>query len=85
MIIKNLDYLFQNVFTESKASQKQSSNFQTEFELSFYNKARRNKINQMRALKMAWYSLIFIHKTTSKAMIFECLMILDYLSSEVEL
>ena len=31
MIIKNLDYLFQNVFTESKASQKHSSNFSDKF------------------------------------------------------
>ena len=31
MIIKNLDYLFQNGFTESKASQKHSLIFQTEF------------------------------------------------------
>ena len=32
MIIKNLDYLFQNVFIESKASQNTPQIFQTEFQ-----------------------------------------------------
>ena len=64
MIIKNLDYLFQNVFTESKASQKHSSNFSNRAKLllSFYNNTRCNKINQMAALRMDWYSLISLHK-----------------------
>ena len=70
MIIKNLDYLFQNVFIEGKPSQKH------------YNNTRYNKINQMVALRMAWYSLISIHKSVSRAMISECLMTLDHLSRE---
>ena len=87
MIIKNLDYLFQNVFTESKASQKHSSNFSNRAKLllSFYNNTRCNKINQMAALRMDWYSLISIHKSSSMAMLSEFLMILDHLSREVEL
>ena len=35
MIIKNLDYLFQNVFTESKASQKHFSNFSNKVLIKF--------------------------------------------------
>ena len=38
----------------------------------------------MASLKMDWYSLISIHKPASKAMLFDCLMILDHLSGEVE-
>ena len=87
MIIKNLDYLFQNVFTESKASQKHSSNFSNRAKLllSFYNNTRCNKINQMAALRMDWYSLISINKSVSTKMLSECLMILDHLSREVKL
>ena len=39
----------------------------------------------MATLRMDWYSLISIHKSASKAMLSECLMILDHLSREVEL
>ena len=39
----------------------------------------------MTAFKMTWYSLMFIHKSVSRAMIFECPMILDHLGREVEL
>ena len=39
----------------------------------------------MTALRIGWYSLISIHKSASRAMLPECLMILDYLSREVEL
>ena len=87
MIIRNLDYLFQNVFTESKASQKHSSNFSNRAKLllSFYNNTRCNKINQMAALRMDWYSLISINKSVSTKMLSECLMILDHLSREVKL
>ena len=35
MIIRNLDYLLQNVFTESKASQKHYSNFSNRFLITF--------------------------------------------------
>ena len=35
MIIKNLDYLFQNFFTESKASQKHFSNFSNKVLIKF--------------------------------------------------
>ena len=86
MIVKNLDYLFQNVFTESKASQKHSSNFSNRAKLllSFYNNTRCNKINQMAALRMDWYSLISVYKLAFRAMISECLMILSYLSREGE-
>ena len=38
----------------------------------------------MVALKMDWYSLISIHKPASKAMLSDCVMILDHLSGEVE-
>ena len=38
----------------------------------------------MVALKMDWYSLTSIHKPASKAMLSDCLMILDHLSGEVE-
>ena len=75
MIIKNLDYLFKNVFTESKASQKHSSKF-SKFWLRFYNNTRCNQINQMVALRKDWYSLISIHKSASKAMLY-CLMTLN--------
>ena len=34
---------------------------------------------------MDWYSLISIHKSASRAMLSECLMILDHLSRKVEL
>ena len=56
--------------------------FQTEFQLSFSNITRCYKINQMVALRMDWYSLISIHKSASRAMLSECLMILDHLSRE---
>ena len=36
----------------------------------------------MVALRMDWYSLISIHKSASRAMLSECLMILDHLSRE---
>ena len=36
----------------------------------------------MVALRMDWYSLISIHKSASRAMLSECLIILDYLSRE---
>ena len=85
MIMKNLDYLFQNVFTESKASQKHSSIFSNRVLIRFYNKKSCNKINQMAVLRMDWYSLISIHKSVSSAMLSECLVILDHLSREVEL
>ena len=39
----------------------------------------------MAALRMAWYLLISINKSASRAMMSECLMILDHLSREVEL
>ena len=84
MIIKNLDYLFQNVFIESKASQNTPQIFQTEFQWRFYNNTRCNKINHMAALRMDWYSLISKHKHASRAMASECLMILDHLNREVE-
>ena len=38
----------------------------------------------MVALKIDCYSLTSIHKPASKAMLFDCLMILDHLSGEVE-
>ena len=38
----------------------------------------------MAALRMDWYSLISIHKPVSRAMLSDCLMILDHLSREVE-
>ena len=87
MIVKYLEYLFQNVFTESKASQKTLLKFsnRAKFLLSFYNNTRCNKINQMTALRMDWYSLISIRKSVSRAMLSECLMILNHLSREVEI
>ena len=67
MIIKNLDYLFQNVFTDSKISQK-PSNFSNiaKILLIFYNNTRCNQVNQMAALRMYWYSLISIHESASR-------------------
>ena len=87
IIIENFDYLFQNVFTESKTSQKHSSNFSNRAKslLRFYNNTRCNKINQIAALRMDWYSLISIHKSVFRAIVSECLMILDNLSREAEL
>ena len=78
MIIKNLDYLFQNVFTDSKASQKHSLNFSNRvLILSFYNNLRCNKINHAAALRMDWYSLISTHKSGSRVILSECLMTLN--------
>ena len=59
MIMKNLDLLFQKIFTESKASQKHTSDFsnRAKFLLSFHNYRRYNKINQMAAVRM---DLVFI-------------------------
>ena len=87
MIIKNLDYLFQNVFTESKVSQRHSSNLskRAKFLLIFYNNTRCKKMNQVAAFRMDWYSLISIHEYSSSAMLSECLIILDHLSREIEL
>ena len=87
MIIKNLDYLFLNVFIESKVSQRHSSNLseRAKFFLIFYNNTRCNKINQLVAFRMDWYLLISIHKSSSSAMLPECLIILDHLSREIEL
>ena len=39
----------------------------------------------MAVLRMAWYSLMSIHESASRAMMSECLMILDHLSREIEL
>ena len=39
----------------------------------------------MAALRMDWYSLISIHKPSYRAILSECLMILDHLNREVEL
>ena len=39
----------------------------------------------MAALRMDWYSLISTHKSATRAMLYECLLILDHLSREVEL
>ena len=38
----------------------------------------------MVALRMDWHSLISIHKPASRAVLSECLMILDHLSREIE-
>ena len=38
-----------------------------------------NKINQIAALRMVGYSLVSIHKSVSRAMLSEYLMILDHL------
>ena len=38
----------------------------------------------MAVLRMNWHWLISIHKPASRAMLSECLMILDHLSREVE-
>ena len=54
MIIKNLDYLFQNVFTDNKAQKK---NKKTQIFQIEQNNTRCNKINQMAALRM---DLVFI-------------------------
>ena len=87
MIIKNLDYLFLNVFTESKVSQKHSSNLskRVKFLLVFNNNTRCNKINQVAAFRMDQYSLMSIHKFSSSAMLSECIILLDHLSREAEL
>ena len=87
MIIKNLDYLFLNVFTESKVSQKHSSNLskRVKFLLVFNNNTRCNKINQVAAFRMDRYSLMSIHKSSSSAMLSECIILLDHLSREAEL
>ena len=45
---------------------------------------RCNKINQMAAVRMAWYSLIFKHKSAFRSKS-ECLMNLDHQSWEIEL
>ena len=45
---------------------------------------RCNKINQMAAVRMAWYSLIFKHKSAFRSKS-ECLMNLDNQSWEIEL
>ena len=37
----------------------------------------------MVALRMDWYSLISIHKPTSREMLPDCLMVLDHLSREL--
>ena len=37
----------------------------------------------MVALRMDWCSLIFIHKLVSRAMLSECLMILDHLTEKL--
>ena len=68
MIIKNLDCLCQNVFTESKASQKHSSNCsnRAKFLLSFCN-TRCNKIDHMAALIMDLV-LITINKSAPREM-----------------
>ena len=39
----------------------------------------------MAALRIDWYSSISIHKYASRALLCECLMILDNLSTEAEL
>ena len=39
----------------------------------------------MAALRMYWYSLISMHEPVSRAMLCECLILLDHLSREVEL
>ena len=79
MIIKNLGYLFLNVFTKSKVSQRHSWNLskRAKFLLIFYSNTRRKKINQVGAFRMDWYSLISIHKSSSSAMLSECLIVLD--------
>ena len=38
----------------------------------------------MVALRMDWHSLISIYKPASRAVLSECLMILDHLSREIE-
>ena len=39
----------------------------------------------MAALRIDWYSLISMHKSASKTMLSESLMVLDHLSREIEL
>ena len=68
------------MFSESKGSQKQSTNFSNRV---LINNTMCNKINLMAALRMGWYSLICINKPASREMLSECLMILDHLSREV--
>ena len=34
---------------------------------------------------MDWYSLLFIHKSATRAMLSECLMVLDHLNREIDL
>ena len=54
--------------------------------LSFYYNTRCNKISQMAALRMDWYSLISIHKSASRGIqISECLLILDHLNRDIKL
>ena len=85
MIIKNFDYLFQKFSEREKHHKDIPQIVQTaKFLLRFYNNTRCNKINQMEALRMDWYSLISIHKSLSTAMLSECLMVLD-MSREVAL
>ena len=56
------------------------------FFLSFYNNTMCNKINQITAQRMDWYSLKSIHKSESRGIqISECLIILNHLSREIEL
>ena len=86
MFIRNLDYLFQNISQRVKYYKSTTKIFQTaKFLLSFYNNTGCNEINQMAALRMDWHSLISTYKSSSRAMLSECLMILDHLSREVEL
>ena len=75
----------QNVFARVKHHKNTPQIFQTEFWLSFCNNTRWNKINQMAALRMYWYSLISMHEPVSRAVLCECLILLDHLSREVEL
>ena len=85
MIMKNLDYLFKMFLQRVKHHKNTPQIFQTEFWLSFCNNTRWNKINQMAALRMYWYSLISMHEPVSRAVLCECLILLDHLSREVEL
>ena len=50
--------------------------------IKFLYDTRYNKIDQMAGLRMDWYSLISIHKSASRAMLSEYLMILDHLCVE---
>ena len=68
------------MFSESKESQKQSTNFSNKVLINY---TMCNKINQMAALRMGWYSLTSINKPASREMLSECPMILDHLSREV--